>query len=77
MYNLYNKNKTDDLGERKPEEGIDFYIPIGSLLVELQDCPNNLAGIESNNIHVIGSDSNNRIIVYAIEVLTASDGESK
>jgi hypothetical protein len=76
MYNLYNKNKTDDL-VGKSEEGIDFYIPIGAILVELQDCPNNLAGIESNNIHVIGSDSNNRISVYAIEVLMASDGESK
>jgi hypothetical protein len=77
MYNQYYKNKTDDLVRQKFEQGVDFYIPIGAILVELQDCPNNLAGIESNNIHVIGSDSNNRISVYAIEVLTASDGESK
>jgi hypothetical protein len=76
MYNLYIKNRTDDLGG-KSEEVMDFYIPIGVILVELQDCPNNLAGIGSNNIHVIGPDSNNRISVYAIEVLTASDGESK
>ncbi|MGA9155012.1 MAG: hypothetical protein WBZ36_30885 [Candidatus Nitrosopolaris sp.] len=52
MYNLYNKNKTDDLGE-KSEEGVDFYIPIGAILVELQDCPNNMSGIESNNVHLL------------------------
>jgi hypothetical protein len=34
---------------------------------ELQDCPNNVAGIEPNNIHVIGFDFNDRISVYAIE----------
>jgi hypothetical protein len=45
MYNLYNKNRTDDLGG-KSEEGVDFYIPIGTILVELQDCPNNLKGID-------------------------------
>jgi hypothetical protein len=33
--------------------------------------------IESNNIHVIGSDSNNRISVYAIEVITTLEGERK
>jgi hypothetical protein len=54
MYNLYNKKETDNLGG-KSEEGVDFYIPIGALLVELQDCPNNLAG--SDDIHVIGPDS--------------------
>jgi hypothetical protein len=53
MYNLYNKNKTDDLVGR---EGTNFYIPIDAVLVELQDCPNKLAGIGSNNIRVIGSD---------------------
>jgi hypothetical protein len=74
MYNLYNKNKTNDLVGR---EGTNFYIPIDAVLVELQDCPNKLAGIGSNNIHVIRSDFNDRISVYAIEVLTASDGESK
>jgi hypothetical protein len=58
MYNLYNKNKTDDLKvQQRSEEGVDFYVPIGAILVELQDCPNNLAGIGSNNIHVIGFDS--------------------
>lgn len=77
MYNLYNKNKTDDLGGRKPEEGMDFYIPIGALLVELQDCPNNLTGIESNNSHIIGPDFNNRISVYAIEVIITLEGETK
>jgi hypothetical protein len=68
MYNQYNKNKTDDLGGQKSEEVGDFYIPIGAILVEL-DCPNNLARIESNNSHIIGPDSNNRISVYAIEVI--------
>jgi len=56
MYNLYNKNKTDNLGG-KSEEGVDFYIPIGALLVELQDCLNDLTGRESDNSHVIGPDS--------------------
>jgi hypothetical protein len=74
MYNGYNKNKTNDLVGR---EGTNFYIPIDAVLVELQDCPNKLAGIGSNNIRVIGSDFNDRISGYAIEVLTASDGESK
>jgi hypothetical protein len=45
MHNQYTKNRTDDLGEQMSEEGVDFYIPIGALLVELQDCPNNLTGI--------------------------------
>jgi hypothetical protein len=45
MYNLYNTNKTDDLG--KSDEG-DFYLPISGILVELQDCCNKLTGIESN-----------------------------
>ena len=76
MYSQYYKNRTDDLGG-KSEEGMDFYIPIGAILVELQDCPNKVAGIRSNNIHFIRSDFNDRISVYAIEVLTASDGESK
>jgi hypothetical protein len=71
MYNLYNKNKTNDLGG---QGGTNFYIPIDAILF---DCPNHLAGIGSNNIHVIRSDFNDRISVYAIEVLTASDGESK
>ena len=31
-YNLYNKNKTDKLGEQS-EERIDFYIPIEDILV--------------------------------------------
>jgi hypothetical protein len=53
MYNQYTKNRTDDLGEQMSEEGVDFYIPIGALLVELQDCPNNLTGIESNNVHLL------------------------
>jgi hypothetical protein len=47
MYNLYNENKTDDLGG-KSNEGVDFYLPIGAILVELQDCSNKLSGIESN-----------------------------
>jgi hypothetical protein len=47
MYNLYNKNRTDGLGE-KSKEGVEFYLPIGAILVELQDCPDNRAGIESN-----------------------------
>ena len=64
MYNRYNKNKTDDFGgQQKSEEGMDFYIPIGAILVDL-DCPKNIVGIEP-----IGSD------VFAIEVLTTSDGE--
>jgi hypothetical protein len=74
MYNLYDKNKTNDLVGR---EGTNFYIPIDAVLVELQDCPNKLAGIGSNNIRVIGSDFNDRISGYRIEVLTASDGESR
>jgi hypothetical protein len=76
MNNLYNKNRTDDLGG-KSEEAVDFYTPIGVILVELRDCPNNLAGIESNNIHVTGFDSNNRISVYAIKVLTTLEDERK
>ena len=52
MYNLYNKNKTNDLVGQQQSEVMDFYIPIGAVLLQLQDCPNNLAGIESNNIHV-------------------------
>jgi hypothetical protein len=47
MYNLYNKNRTDGLGG-KSDEGVDFYLPIGAILVELQDCSNKLTGIESN-----------------------------
>ena len=74
MYNRYNKNKTDDIGGRKSEEGGNFNIPIGAILVEL-DCPNNLARIESNNSHIIGPDSNNRISVYAIEVITDVEAE--
>jgi hypothetical protein len=50
MYNLYNKNRTDDLGRQKFEQGVDFYLPIGAILVELQDCSNKLTGIESNTI---------------------------
>ena len=73
MYNLYNKNKTNDLVGQK---ATNFYIPIDAV-VSFQDCPNKLAGIGSNNIHVIGSDFNDRISVYAIEVLTPSDDESK
>jgi len=68
MYNLYNKNKTDDI-VGKSGEGIDFYIPIGAILVELQDCPNNLARIESNKSHIIGFHSNRRVGVYAIQVI--------
>jgi hypothetical protein len=45
MYN--NKNETDGLGG-KCNYGIDFYLPIGAILVELQDCPNKLTGIKSN-----------------------------
>jgi hypothetical protein len=41
MLNQYNKN-------RKSDEGVDFYLPIGAILVELQDCTNKLTGIESN-----------------------------
>jgi hypothetical protein len=44
MYNLYNKNKIDGLGGK----GVDFYLPIGAILVELQDCSNKLTGIGSN-----------------------------
>jgi len=78
MYNLYNnKNRTDDLGGQKLEDGIDFYIPVGAILVELQNCPNNLARIESDNIYVTGSDFNDIISVCTIEVLAVSDGESK
>jgi len=76
MYNLYNKNRTDDLGG-KSDEGVDSYLPIGAILVELQDCSNKLTGIESNSCRIIGSDSNNRFSVYAIEVLTTIEGERK
>lgn len=48
MYNQYIKNKTDDLGRQRFEQRVDFYLPIGAILIELQDCPNNLTGIESN-----------------------------
>jgi hypothetical protein len=69
MYNRYNKNKTDDLGgQQKSEEGTDFYIPIGAILVDL-DCPKNIVGIEP-----IGPDFNNRICVCAIEVLEGEEG---
>jgi hypothetical protein len=47
MYNLYNKNETDGL-RGKSNEGVDFYLPIGAILVELQDCSNNITGIESD-----------------------------
>ena len=47
MYNLYNKNRTDDLGSQKSKEGVDFYLPIGAILVELQDC-SNITGLESD-----------------------------
>jgi hypothetical protein len=47
MYNPYSKNKTDGLGG-KSDEDVDFYVPIGAILVELQDCSNKLKGIESN-----------------------------
>jgi hypothetical protein len=40
MLNQYNKN-------RKSDEGVDFYLPIGAILVELQDC-SNIIGIESD-----------------------------
>jgi hypothetical protein len=68
MYNLYNKNRTDDLGG-KSEEGVDFYIPIGAILVELQDCSNKLTGIESNNSHIIGPDSCNTSITIGTMTL--------
>jgi hypothetical protein len=47
MYNLYIKNRTDDLGRQKSKEDVDFYLPIGAILIELQDC-SNITGIESN-----------------------------
>ena len=74
MYNQYYKNRTNNLVGQQQSEAVDFYIPIGAILVELQDRPNNLERIESNNIHIIGSDSNNRISVYAIStILTGSN----
>lgn len=52
-YNLYNKNKIDDLEGQKSDEGIDFYIPIGAILIELPDYPNNMSRIESKNVHLL------------------------
>ena len=66
MYNLYNKNKTDDLGG---QEGTNFYIPICAVLVGHQDCPNKLAEIGLIIFMLLDP--------ISIEVLTASDGESK
>jgi hypothetical protein len=60
MYNLYNKNRTDDLVGQQQSEVMDFYIPIGAILIEL-DCPNNVTEIESNNGHIIGPDSRTAI----------------
>jgi hypothetical protein len=56
MYELKRLFSRYDLGG-KSEEAVDLYIPIGAVLLQLQDCPKNLAGIESNNMHVIGFDS--------------------
>ena len=54
-YNQYYKNKTNDLVGQQQSEVMDFYIPIGAILVELQDCPNNLTGIGSNNVHLLAA----------------------
>jgi hypothetical protein len=40
MYNQYNKNKTDGLLIwPKFEQGLQFYIPIGAIFVELEGSP--------------------------------------
>jgi hypothetical protein len=40
MYNQYNKNKMDGLLIRpKLEQGLQFFVPIGTIFVELEDCP--------------------------------------
>ncbi len=40
MYNQYNKNNDDLLTWSKFRQEMNYYIPIGAILVELQDCPN-------------------------------------
>jgi hypothetical protein len=47
----YNQNKIDGLGTWPEfEKGMHFYVPVGVILIELQDCSNYTTGIESKSL---------------------------
>jgi hypothetical protein len=47
----YNKNKTDGFGTWPEfEKGMYFYVPVGVILIELEDCSNYATRIESKSL---------------------------
>jgi hypothetical protein len=49
--NQYNHNKIDGLGTwPELDQGMYFYVPVGVMLIELEDCSDYATGIESRSL---------------------------
>jgi hypothetical protein len=47
----YNQNETDGLGTRPEfEKEMRFYVPVGVILIEFEDCSDYTTGIESRSL---------------------------